>query len=212
MELAKRSVVLVLLMVALGGVASTMGEVYKVGEANGWTNTAQFNYKAWAAAKTFHVGDTIRRLLSLLSPFYDPFARINFPSVLLLYSSCSHCLFQYNKQFQNVVRVTHKNFNACNATTQYRTLSTGNDSFVIPRQGHFYFICSLPGHCQSGQKVDIRVPEASPPPSQAPTSSLSPSPSPSDSDHKSASALPLAKGGFWLSAVVLALSVSGFAY
>ncbi|KAF7153847.1 hypothetical protein RHSIM_Rhsim01G0274500 [Rhododendron simsii] len=179
MELAKRAVVLVLLMVALGGVVSTMGEVYKVGEANGWTNTAQFNYKAWAATKTFHVGDTI--------------------------------LFQYKKQFQNVVRVTHKNFNSCNATTPYPTLNTGNDSFVIPRHGHFYFICSLPSHCQSGQKVDIRVPKASPPPSQAPTS-LSPSPSPSDSHHKSASALPLAKGGFWLSAVVLALSVSGFAY
>lgn len=91
MELAKRAVVLVLLMVALGGVVSTMGEVYKVGEANGWTNTAQFNYKAWAAAKTFHVGDTIRTLLSLLSLFYDPFAHINFLSILLLYSSCSHC-------------------------------------------------------------------------------------------------------------------------
>ncbi|KAH7862833.1 hypothetical protein Vadar_010068 [Vaccinium darrowii] len=178
MELGKRAVVLVMMMVALFGVVA-MGEVYKVGESNGWTNTAPiFDYKAWAASKTFHVGDTI--------------------------------IFEYNKQFQNVVRVTHKNFKSCNATAPYRTLTTGNDSFVIPKHGHFFFICGLPGHCESGQKVDIRVPQ----PSSLPPSSYMPSqaPSPSPSASKSASAQPLANGGMWLSVVVLALSVYVFAY
>ncbi|XP_011073056.1 mavicyanin-like [Sesamum indicum] len=67
-------------------------------------------------------------------------------------------LFEYNKQFHNVVRVTHKNFNACNSTSPYATWATGNDSFTVTRPGHFYFICGFPGHCHSGQKVDIRVP------------------------------------------------------
>lgn len=69
MELGKRAVVLVLMMVALFGVVA-MGEVYKVGESNGWTNTAPiFDYKAWAASKTFHAGDTIRTF-SLFFLFY----------------------------------------------------------------------------------------------------------------------------------------------
>lgn len=68
MELGKRAVVLVMMMVALCGVVA-MGEVYKVGESNGWTNTAPiFDYKAWAASKTFHVGDTISAF-SLFSLF-----------------------------------------------------------------------------------------------------------------------------------------------
>lgn len=78
-------------------------------------------------------------------------------------------MFQYNKEFQNVVRVTHKHFRSCNSTAPYATWATGNDSFTIPRPGHFYFICSLPGHCQLGQKVDIRVPRHVPVPIPAPS-------------------------------------------
>ncbi|CAI9761424.1 unnamed protein product [Fraxinus pennsylvanica] len=84
-------------------------------------------------------------------------------------------LFEYNKEFHNVVRVTHKNFNACNSTAPYETFATGADSFTIKKPGHFYFICSVPGHCEGGQKVDIRVSAAS---NSAPASA----PSPTDSE------------------------------
>ncbi|KAG8379364.1 hypothetical protein BUALT_Bualt07G0080900 [Buddleja alternifolia] len=67
-------------------------------------------------------------------------------------------LLEYNKEFHDVVRVSHKNFNTCNSTAAYARWATGNDSFTIKRPGHFYFICSFPHHCQSGQKLDIRVP------------------------------------------------------
>ncbi|KAK4493224.1 hypothetical protein RD792_017911 [Penstemon davidsonii] len=96
-------------------------------------------------------------------------------------------VFEYNKEFHNVVRVTHKNFNVCNSTAPYATWATGNDTFAIKKTGHYYFICSVPGHCQGGQKVDIRVagnnngPAPSPLPSvpspKSPTPSKSPSPS-----------------------------------
>ncbi|XP_015087619.1 mavicyanin-like [Solanum pennellii] len=92
-------------------------------------------------------------------------------------------VFEYKQQMDNVVRVTHKNFNTCNATTTYATYNSGNDTFVIKRAGHFYFISSFPGHCQNGQRVDIRVPkptQSSPSPSltppRAPSSSSSPPP------------------------------------
>ncbi|CAK9151072.1 unnamed protein product [Ilex paraguariensis] len=135
-------------------------------------------------------------------------------------------LFQYNNQFHNVVRVTHKNFNACNATTPYANFTTGNDLFTIKKTGHFYFICSLPGHCQEGQKVDIRVvtgqtPTPAPAPSDpSPLPSPPPSPAPSPlagnvpGPRNSGLALPLTKGllvsKLGLSLVVLAFC--GFAY
>ncbi|PIN00187.1 hypothetical protein CDL12_27313 [Handroanthus impetiginosus] len=89
-------------------------------------------------------------------------------------------LFEYNKDFHNVVRVTHANFNSCNSTAPYATWVTGNDSFTITRPGHFYFICGFPGHCQSGQKVDVRVPKSgpSPAPRPSPKSPWTPRPSP----------------------------------
>ncbi|XP_049406942.1 mavicyanin-like [Solanum stenotomum] len=87
-------------------------------------------------------------------------------------------VFEYKQHMDNVVRVTHKNFNTCNATTTYATFNTGNDTFVIKRPGHFYFISSFPGHCQNGQRVDIRVPrptKSSPSPSPSPTPPRAPS-------------------------------------
>uniref|UniRef100_A0A5B7B873 Phytocyanin domain-containing protein n=1 Tax=Davidia involucrata TaxID=16924 RepID=A0A5B7B873_DAVIN len=84
-------------------------------------------------------------------------------------------LFEYHPQFHNVMQVTHPEYQSCNATaTPIATHTTGNDSIPITTRGHHYFICGVPGHCQSGQKVDINVPRLS---SMAPTPAVSPSPS-----------------------------------
>ncbi|XP_059274643.1 mavicyanin-like [Lycium ferocissimum] len=123
-------------------------------------------------------------------------------------------VFEYNKQFHNVVRVTHKNFNACNATTTYATFNSGNDTFVIRKPGHFYFISSFPGHCQNGQKVDIRVPgptKQSPSPSPSasrsepitPPTTRAPSPSPAAGDNKSGSSEILFSFKLWLSMLLV---------
>ncbi|XAR71035.1 hypothetical protein NMG60_11028115 [Bertholletia excelsa] len=166
--------------------------LYKVGDSVGWTSTANFDYKAWSAAKTFHVGDTI--------------------------------VFEYNKDFHNVVRVTHMNFNACNATAPYMKWSSGNDSFTIRRGGHYYFICSVPGHCEAGQRVDVRVPRNatnSSPPTSAPPPPSAPSPAthevprpvaaPGAASPKSGSSLPLPKAigflCFWSFLVAIVMSI-----
>ncbi|XP_047334089.1 mavicyanin-like [Impatiens glandulifera] len=83
-------------------------------------------------------------------------------------------VFEYKPQFDNVVRVTHKNFNSCNSTAGYYNLSSGADSITIMKPGHFFFISGFPGHCLSGQKVDIRVGSGLQPTSPA----QSPAPSP----------------------------------
>ncbi|XP_072986168.1 mavicyanin-like [Typha latifolia] len=81
--------------------------------------------------------------------------------------------FEYNKMFHNVMEVSKNDFKACAATSPIATYTTGNDSIVIKRGGHHFFICGVPGHCSIGQKVDIRVPKrtSSAAPSIAPAAS-----------------------------------------
>ncbi|KAL7598743.1 hypothetical protein Lser_V15G27272 [Lactuca serriola] len=70
-------------------------------------------------------------------------------------------VFEYNKDFHNVARVTYTEFLTCKGSAApYATFTSGNDSFPIKYPGHYYFICTIPGHCEAGQKVDIRVPVA----------------------------------------------------
>ncbi|RZC55441.1 hypothetical protein C5167_014288 [Papaver somniferum] len=66
-------------------------------------------------------------------------------------------LFTYKTQYHNVMQVTHPQYQACNVTAPLKTFTTGNDSITITRNGHYYYLCGFPDHCQQGQKVDIRV-------------------------------------------------------
>ncbi|KAK8511072.1 hypothetical protein V6N13_013484 [Hibiscus sabdariffa] len=120
-SVAARAVVLV----AVALLRLSDAAVYTVGDSGGWTSIGNLDYKQWAAAKTFQVGDIIR--------------------------------FEYNAQFHNVMRVTHPMYKACNASAPLATYTTGNDTVNITAKGHHFFICGVPGHCQSGQKVDINV-------------------------------------------------------
>uniref|UniRef100_A0A803Q2B7 Phytocyanin domain-containing protein n=2 Tax=Cannabis sativa TaxID=3483 RepID=A0A803Q2B7_CANSA len=83
--------------------------------------------------------------------------------------------FEYNAQFHNVMRVTHAMYKTCNASLPLETYTTGNDSITITTQGHHFYMCGVPGHCQGGQKVDINVPRT-PSADVAPTPLVSVSP------------------------------------
>ncbi|GMH26045.1 hypothetical protein Nepgr_027888 [Nepenthes gracilis] len=92
-------------------------------------------------------------------------------------------VFQYNKEFNNVMQVTLADFKSCNAVNPLATYNSGNDTITIQKPGHYFYLCSFPGHCEAGQRVDIRVPKTqlpmSPSSSAVPTISPSPSPTPS---------------------------------
>ncbi|XP_019168135.1 PREDICTED: mavicyanin-like isoform X2 [Ipomoea nil] len=89
-------------------------------------------------------------------------------------------VFEYNPQYHDVMEVTHAMYRSCNASSPIATYTTGNDSITINSSGHHFFLCSVPGHCQSGQKVDINVVRASSAPSQSPVPTVAvPVPSPS---------------------------------
>ncbi|KAI3449638.1 hypothetical protein Pfo_006303 [Paulownia fortunei] len=108
-------------------------------------------------------------------------------------------LFKYDPRYHNVLQVSRSDFHSCDATAPISTYATGNDSIVIHSPGHYYYICGFVGHCQAGQKVDIRVPRSHRPaaipilsPIEAPHGSsvpkassvgpMAPSPSPSSGE------------------------------
>ncbi|CAL9166754.1 unnamed protein product [Musa hybrid cultivar] len=160
-----------LLLVAGAGPAE--GAVYKVGDSAGWTIIGSPNYTAWAASKTFHVGDTIGTSSSSSSSHV-----VNHSSCKSLATDatfpCVRAVFEYNNSFHNVLEVTKAEFNACNASSPIATYATGNDSITIKTKGHHYFLCGFPGHCTIGQKVDIYIPKSS---SAAPSTTPAAAPS-----------------------------------
>ncbi|PIN18247.1 hypothetical protein CDL12_09075 [Handroanthus impetiginosus] len=100
-------------------------------------------------------------------------------------------IFEFDPKDHNVLQVSRPDFHSCNTAAPIATYATGNDSVVLRRPGHYYYICSFGGHCQAGQKVDIRVPKnhqpaESPIGSAVPKASsfgpLAPSPSPSSGE------------------------------
>ncbi|WJX59995.1 hypothetical protein P8452_45251 [Trifolium repens] len=91
-------------------------------------------------------------------------------------------IFEYNPKLHNVMRVTHPMYRSCNTSAPMTTLNTGNDSIKLTNNGHHFFLCGVPGHCQLGQKVDINVIKVSasaPPAAPAAAPSISPSALPS---------------------------------
>ncbi|KAK1281865.1 hypothetical protein QJS10_CPB22g01323 [Acorus calamus] len=70
-------------------------------------------------------------------------------------------VFEYNKQFHNVLQVTRQAYRMCDASAPLATFTSGNDSIPIKTPGHHYFLCGIPTHCTLGQKVDIRIPKSS---------------------------------------------------
>ncbi|KAF9681275.1 hypothetical protein SADUNF_Sadunf06G0208800 [Salix dunnii] len=114
-------------------------------------------------------------------------------------------VFNYNNQFHNVKQVTQQGFESCNASSPIATYTNGYDTVAIEKPGHLYFICGYPGHCQTGQKIDILV---------APTASnSSPPPSTQTSEPSStASSLYFRCNLSFALGVLIAFCLSGFVY
>ncbi|CAN4093401.1 unnamed protein product [Withania somnifera] len=89
-------------------------------------------------------------------------------------------VFEYNRTQNNVLRVSLADYHKCNAANPIRAYSSGKDSITIQGPGHYYYICGFPGHCQTGQKIDVRVLKVSRP-TDSPTGSPSLTPAPAAS-------------------------------
>lgn len=84
------------------------------------------------------------------------------------------------------MEVSREDFHACNPQVPLNIYESGRDNITMWKKNHFFYICTKKGHCQAGQKVDIRVlgpppPTATPTPPPPSPSSTPPTPPPSPS-------------------------------
>ncbi|XP_057975385.1 early nodulin-like protein 6 [Malania oleifera] len=63
--------------------------------------------------------------------------------------------FKY--QEDSVLEVSKGDYESCITTNPISKFEDGNTTFRFDRYGFFYFISGEPGHCQSGQKLIVRV-------------------------------------------------------
>lgn len=61
-------------------------------------------------------------------------------------------VFNYQTGVHNVAPVSAAGYRSCKATGV--ASSTGKDNFTL-KKGANYFICSIPGHCSSGMKIQV---------------------------------------------------------
>ncbi|XP_068326375.1 umecyanin-like [Pyrus communis] len=84
-------------------------------------------------------------------------------------------VFQFVTGRHDVATLTKKAYDECSTTDLLGVLNQGPASYNLNETGDYYFICTISGHCNDGQKLSIKV-TASP----APPPSHSPAPPPSD--------------------------------
>ncbi|MQI72042.1 hypothetical protein EI017_25105, partial [Escherichia coli] len=86
-------------------------------------------------------------------------------------------VFNFANGQHNVAKVTKSAFDACNGggTTLF-TLTDSPASVSLNQTGQQYFICTVGGHCSSGQKLAINVTRKASTTSPAPQPGVSPSP------------------------------------
>jgi hypothetical protein len=65
-------------------------------------------------------------------------------------------VFRYTPSAHNLVPVDAAGYRSCRAPRGARVFRSGNDRVTL-RRGTNYFICSFPGHCQSGMKISINA-------------------------------------------------------
>jgi hypothetical protein len=70
-------------------------------------------------------------------------------------------IFTYSAAMHNVFTVNAAAYNACTLTSPILRSATGNDSLTLAA-GANYYICGIPGHCASNQKIAITATAATP--------------------------------------------------
>ncbi|XP_030546356.1 uclacyanin 1 isoform X2 [Rhodamnia argentea] len=94
-------------------------------------------------------------------------------------------VFQYAPS-HDVTEVTKADYDSCQATSPIKTSTGGSSTVSLTSPGKRYFICSTPGHCAGGMKLEVDTlaatstpPAATPatPPAASPSSPPAASPS-----------------------------------
>ncbi|XP_074263705.1 basic blue protein [Silene latifolia] len=64
--------------------------------------------------------------------------------------------FNYASSLHNVVVVNRGGYTSCNPQSGAKVYTSGKDNIKLSK-GPNYFICTIPGHCQSGMKIAVNA-------------------------------------------------------
>jgi hypothetical protein len=67
-------------------------------------------------------------------------------------------VFKYARGAHDVLEVSKADYDSCSGSRPLATFQTGDDTVPLPAGGVTrYFICGVPGHCDGGMKLAVRV-------------------------------------------------------
>ncbi|CAO2186872.1 unnamed protein product [Urochloa humidicola] len=67
-------------------------------------------------------------------------------------------VFKYSRAAHNVLEVSRADYDSCSASSALNTFTTGDDTIPLTAGSVTrYFICGVPGHCDAGMKLAVRV-------------------------------------------------------
>ncbi|KAJ0963703.1 hypothetical protein J5N97_028825 [Dioscorea zingiberensis] len=70
------------------------------------------------------------------------------------FASGDTLVFNYQPGLHNVVPVNAAGYKNCKTSGASQAATSGNDKFTL-NKGVNYYICSLPGHCSAGMKLQV---------------------------------------------------------
>ncbi|GFQ06594.1 early nodulin-like protein 1 [Phtheirospermum japonicum] len=97
---------------------------------------------------------------------------------------------KYDGKTDSFLQVSEENYKSCNKSNPVQSYNDGNTRFTLNNSGPFYFISGAEGHCEKGQKLEIRVLSVKPRHSH-----VAPVPSPAEDHHQYAPAPAPKKNG-----------------
>jgi hypothetical protein len=76
----------------------------------------------------------------------------------IVFRAGDQLVFKYSRSAHNVVEVRKADYDSCSDSSPLNSFSTGDDTVPLPAGGVTrYFICGVPGHCDGGMKLAVRV-------------------------------------------------------
>ncbi|XP_027339358.1 cucumber peeling cupredoxin-like [Abrus precatorius] len=144
----KNMAILIVIAVAAAILQSTEATDYTVGDSTGWISSPTGG-----------------------ASFYSNWASN------ITFRENDTLVFRFTTGRHTVAELTKANFGSCNVNQNIQVFTTSPVRFTLNRTGEFYFACSIPGHCSSGQKLSVRVNGSSPAPRNAPPPSSGTPPS-----------------------------------
>ncbi|GJN10561.1 hypothetical protein PR202_ga28666 [Eleusine coracana subsp. coracana] len=64
--------------------------------------------------------------------------------------------FKYSSS-HDVAKVTKADYDACSGANPIKSYTGGSTTVKLTTPGKHYFICSIPGHCAAGMKLEVTV-------------------------------------------------------